>query len=173
MRDKGGKAIDEFKNLSTYTIKRNDEISASDLSGDVAMSLLKQCGVGLVTGFYVDDDFCLTDKYSHTGSVTVDPKKKTRHAMVLVGVRKERSTGIVWLLLQNWWKEKQFVQVTLEYFQSSKSTVYFPTQTHTKFKEGFTVTEDNFNETSFDDGGEDEEDEYLEECFEPAADKRL
>ena len=58
-----------------------------------------------------------------------------------------------------WWKDKQFVEVTLEYLQSSKSTVYFPTQNHTKFKDDFTMIEDNFNETDFDDGGDDKEDE--------------
>lgn len=159
MHNKGGKASEVFENLSALPVKANAKISATDSNAAIILQHLQNYGAGLVTGFHVDAEFKEKERFSYSGRVAVDPNKKTGHAMVLVGFRKERATGEVWLLLQNWWKDKQFVEVTLEYFQSSKTIIYFPMQKHTKFKDCFRMSEDNFNETDFDDGGDDGEDE--------------
>jgi hypothetical protein len=46
-----------------------------------------------------------------------------RHAMVLIGVRKEGSK--MWLLMQNWWASMQLVEVSYEYFRASKGKLTF------------------------------------------------
>jgi len=151
MHNKGGKAIDVFKNLSALPTKINAEISATDFSANVALDHLKKYGAGLVTGFHVDDD-----EFRNTST-----RKPVTSWFWSAIAKNEKTQEVVsaWLLLQNWWRNKQFVEVTLEYFQSSKSTVYFPTQTHTKFKDLFTMTDENFTETDFDDGGDEQDDE--------------
>jgi hypothetical protein len=77
-----------------------------------------------VSKFHVDENFRLANKFSFTGTVKVDPVKTTCRAMVLVGVREEK-LGKCWLLAQNWWESKQFVEMTLENFKSSNAGLYF------------------------------------------------
>ena len=45
--------------------------------------------------------------------------------MLVIGSHTDNSTGKRWYLLQNWWKQKQFVQVDEEYLKASEATVYF------------------------------------------------
>ena len=44
--------------------------------------------------------------------------------MVLIGARTDAS-GKRWFLLQNWWKEKQFVEVSEDYMGYCKPQTYF------------------------------------------------
>eukprot|EP00634_Sargassococcus_sp_CCMP2135_P008617 CAMPEP_0198649432 /NCGR_PEP_ID=MMETSP1467-20131203/4274_1 /TAXON_ID=1462469 /ORGANISM="unid. sp., Strain CCMP2135" /LENGTH=103 /DNA_ID=CAMNT_0044385225 /DNA_START=15 /DNA_END=326 /DNA_ORIENTATION=- len=44
--------------------------------------------------------------------------------MALVGARRDENDN-VFFLLQNWWLEKQFVEVDLEYLKACGATLYF------------------------------------------------
>jgi hypothetical protein len=78
-------------------------------------------GVGLVSQFKVHEDFCNVNVHKHYGSPSGTYKGK--HAMALVGHR--QTDGRQFFLLQNWWKQKQFVEVDKEYLVKSGATVYF------------------------------------------------
>jgi hypothetical protein len=163
LHDKGGQAIEVFDDLSTHPVKLNAKIKADDLTEDICFKYLHNYGAGLVTRFHVDDNFRLPGELSYDGQVEIDPNKKAGHAMVLVGVRKDLS-GNCWILLQNWWTKKQFVEVTLQYLKSSYSVLFFPTQKHTEVRAPLVTTNHMYTEADIDDGG-DEDDEWLDETL--------
>jgi hypothetical protein len=69
---------------------------------------LRRFGPGLVSLFEVHEEFTEKTKFSYSGK----PKGDFigLHAMVLIGHRKD-SNGKDIFLLQNWWKDKQFIEV--------------------------------------------------------------
>jgi hypothetical protein len=67
------------------------------------------------------------------------------HAMVLVGHR--RSDGKDVYLLQNWWEQKQFVEVSAAYLKASRATVTFVETPQTAIPEEYAVTFAKFAET--------------------------
>ena len=156
-RIKGGSAFDVLKDLSALKTLRNELIEAENVEEDTLFQCLRDWGAGLVTQFHVDKKFQAPNRLSYDGRITIEPNKKSGHAMVLVGARKE-GDGKCWLLLQNWWKGKQFVEVTLDYFKTSQSVLYFFTQEHNEVHEPFTVTSHNFTEANYADGGDDDTD---------------
>jgi hypothetical protein len=166
VRNKGGRAIDVFEHLSEHNSTTLKKIRA-DEHNFIAKDFYKyltQFGAGLVTKFHVDDNFRNSSNSSFSGTVAIDKTKTTGHAMVLVGVRIEKS-GQCWVLLQNWWEGKQFVEVTLEYLKSSNAFIYFTTDEHTKNRDLLTTsaTDCLYTEADFDDGGDEEEEDYDDE----------
>jgi hypothetical protein len=87
---------------------------------------LHQFGPALVSMFDVHDDFYNATCNNGGGSFdgVVSGPRKGLHAMVLVGARTD-ANGKRWFLLQNWWPEMQFVEVSKSYLESSGATVYF------------------------------------------------
>jgi hypothetical protein len=75
--------------------------------------------------------------------------------MVLVGVREDKSDQ-AWLLLQNWWEGKQFVDMTLEHLKSSNAVLFFPAQKRMKPREPLnaSTTDYLYTEADIDDGGD-------------------
>lgn len=69
---------------------------------------LRRFGPGLVSAFRVHPEFTEITKFSYSGKPKGDFIRL--HAMVLIGHR-EDSNGKDIFLLQNWWKEKQFIEV--------------------------------------------------------------
>lgn len=47
------------------------------------------------------------------------------HSMLLIGGYTETDTDTVHFLLQNWWEEKYFIQVTAEYLASTECQIAF------------------------------------------------
>jgi hypothetical protein len=47
------------------------------------------------------------------------------HAMVLVGHRYEKCKNKLYFLLQNWWKNKQFIEVDEDYLEISGANITF------------------------------------------------
>ena len=84
---------------------------------------LNKFHVGLVSMFAVHEDFHAANSQSFDGA----PQGNFvgHHAMVLIGVRCEPVTGKRWFLLQNWWKNMEFVQVSEQYLLHCKPTIYF------------------------------------------------
>lgn len=62
-------------------------------------------------------------------------------------------------------KSRQFVEMTLEYLQSSDAVLNFPTQKHTKSRDPSNASSTSYlyTEADFDDGG-DEKDDYDDEA---------
>jgi hypothetical protein len=93
---------------------------------------LKKYGPALVAHFSVDAKF----KAPSTGedipylSHTFIPEEgPAGHAMVLVGMRRVDKK---WrLLLQNWWPDKQLIELSSETIVSSNATLYFATEKQT------------------------------------------
>jgi hypothetical protein len=48
-----------------------------------------------------------------------------KHSMVLIGAHREKETGKVWFLLQNFWRDKYFRLVSAEYLASCKAKISF------------------------------------------------
>ena len=83
--------------------------------------LLNSYGPALVSGFAVAKEFIGID-WQHLGEYKVK-KFEGRHAMALVGYR--IVDGKKRYLLQNWWKDKPYVEVDVDYLLSSKATIHF------------------------------------------------
>lgn len=84
---------------------------------------LKQYGPGLVAMFAVHDDFHRAESSSYDGSPT--GKLIGHHAMVLIGARQDKASGKRWFLVQNWWKQSQFVELSETYLEACRATVFF------------------------------------------------
>jgi hypothetical protein len=83
---------------------------------------LKVFGCGLVSKFEVYDDFSDRTAHSHQGKP--QGVKQGLHCMIMIGASIDADEKR-WFLLQNWWKQKQFVQVREDYFKACDPTVYF------------------------------------------------
>jgi hypothetical protein len=141
---------------------------------------LKEHGPALVTGFRVDAAFSgrqtinsLSEEALPSFSGPVMPVNQggntsCYHAMVLVGMkRRKRATSdepIEWIMvLQNWWKTMQYVEVTAEYLVSSGTQLLWVTERQTKMPEYFPVCDAIVAETHVD--GSDSKNGALS-CFE-------
>jgi hypothetical protein len=87
------------------------------------MESLREYGPALVSNFGVDEDF-LDKTVRHHHGLPDTIKFHGNHAMVLVGICVDDS-GKVFFLLQNWWKGKQFVEVSREYMIASDASFHF------------------------------------------------
>ena len=101
----------------------------------VILQPLSLFGAGLVHNFHVEADFNTAKKFFYSGKAnfTNDEEgmhcKEGAHAMVLVGAgRFSEADNEFCLLLQNSWKSKQFVLVTLECFMSCRGKISFLTE---------------------------------------------
>jgi hypothetical protein len=93
-------------------------------------------GPGLVSRFRVHEDFAQVDIHQHHGK-PAGTKNLGFHSMALVGFRNDHRTKKKYYLLQNWWEEKQFVEVDEEYLKYSGAIVYFIETPQTKIPEHF------------------------------------
>lgn len=85
-------------------------------------SRLAQYGLALVSLFSAFEDFMDESVHHHEGLPV--GKFVAYHAMVLHSVRVDAAGNTVYLL-QNWWKNKQWVTVSPEYFEACHPTVHF------------------------------------------------
>ncbi len=108
--------------------------------------MLSEHGAGLVTGFQNPD------QSSHSGNFVGNVIGS--HSMVLVGFRKEGDKEYV--LLQNWWGKKQFVECDSEYFCKSGATIYF-------CKGEISSHSFHTSSAAYDEGNYDNDDQFLEE----------
>lgn len=83
---------------------------------------LNTYGPALVSGFVVHTDFLDDSIHHHHGKPSGNDVGC--HAMVLLGTRTNEH-GERFYLLQNWWRGKQFVEVSASYLEKCEATVYF------------------------------------------------
>jgi len=81
-------------------------------------------GPALVSRFQVHPDFLETKVHHHNGAPT--GSSVGMHAMMLAGHRLDAGGKLV-LLLQNWWADKQFVEIDEEYFRKCFGLLHFVT----------------------------------------------
>ncbi len=87
---------------------------------DINENLAKH-GPALVSQFEVPIGFEL--KHSHIDESSIVRGKLTDiHSMLLIATREEDDR--YFLLLQNWWVDQQFVELSLEYFTACKVSGY-------------------------------------------------
>ncbi len=92
------------------------------LSTDVInAALIQQYGPALIYQFQVYEDFKEPGRLSYLEEPTGECAG--RHSMVLIGVREEGSRKV--FLLQNWWRRKQFVEVSDAYLSACDARIAF------------------------------------------------
>jgi hypothetical protein len=96
---------------------------APDLPIDGLMESLREYGPALVSTFRVQPDF-VTEGVTHHHGLPTGAKTDDYHAMVLVGIRIDAS-GNIFYLMQNWWKGKQFVEVSRQYMIDCGANFHF------------------------------------------------
>lgn len=103
-------------------------------------------GPALVANFEVYPDFLNQRVHKHYGSPPTGSSPRGQHAMVLVGARVDES-GRRLFLLQNWWKEKQFVEVDEEYLKRCGAVVHFITTPQSSVPSNFAADAGHWFET--------------------------
>jgi hypothetical protein len=121
---------------------------------------LKDYGPGLVSHFEVHPDFRKVALSSHHGPVTKRAQQPGMQAMVLVGSRDV--SGKKYFLLQNWWKQKQFLEVDIDYMKSCNATVSFVETPQTEIPSQFSTQHSIFAESELD-----KREQYMFEDFPP------
>jgi len=115
--DAGGDSAEFLKHI---LVQDPEPITkALDSSGVGWHAALEQYGALLVSGAYIEENFLNGNLTSFLGESS--SKKLGRHAMVLVGHRREGDQDL--FLLQNWWKHKPFVEVTAGYLESCSAII--------------------------------------------------
>ena len=79
-------------------------------------------GPALVQGFRVENKF-ISDSLIHSGDAHTIIESLGQHAMVLIGYRYEN--GQPRYLFQNWWKNKPFVDVNVDYIEACGVILHF------------------------------------------------
>lgn len=157
MRNKGGHATEVYRSLC------KDGKGVKYTNGetpDEAFELIKEHKVGLVNHFRVTEDFEKDGKFSYEGRANIEHCGS--HAMLCIGMRKD-SSGVWWLLLQNWWEEKQFVEVTWDYLHSCFGDLRFYTKPVTLgVSAPLQLSPGQYWESQLQDGGDAESDDEKE-----------
>ena len=114
---------------------------------EVLAATLKKYGVGLVSYMLADSNFNDgTDKCSYLDDDFKD--NGGGHAMVVVGHRTHEGRHI--FLLQNWWRNKQLIEVSAEYMEKSQAQVHFVTKNLEHIPKTFPTIEASYAVTSVD-----------------------
>lgn len=102
----------------------------------------------LVSNFHIDDNFMRGGVSFLTGQV--DHKSlKGMHAMVLIGCRKTKEGSFVFLM-QNWWHNRYFIEVSDVYFESARCAITFIDSDISYIPDSFPVVYDQYAETNVD-----------------------
>jgi hypothetical protein len=115
--DEGGNSLDYLKNILIKGSKMF-HVSSTDV---INAALIQQYGPALIYQFKVYEDFKEPGRLSYLEEPTGECAG--RHSMVLIGVREEGSRKV--FLLQNWWKRKQFVEVSDTYLSACDARIAF------------------------------------------------
>ena len=102
---------------------RSSETSLADYTQ--LRSFLEKHGVGVIYHFAVYDEMKSKNASSFSGKH--GPSEPEFHAMVLVGVRYDSESGQYFLLMQNSWKDLQFVEVRQDYAKYCDAGLVFVT----------------------------------------------
>jgi hypothetical protein len=125
-RNEGGDSLDFFETIWKKKLGPLDSESYINLEElNNLREQIDKYGPGLVSGFSVTKDFT-GEQWQHTGFFRRS-EFLGYHAMVLIGYRMV-GEGQYRYLLQNWWRNKPYVEVDGEYLRSSWAKVHFMTK---------------------------------------------
>jgi hypothetical protein len=105
----------------------NSHISSEESLADYVQlrAFLKQYGIGIIYDFIVYEELHNMKSSSYAGHH--GNTAKGRHSMVVVGVRFDSKNSQYFLLLQNSWKDLQFLEVRQDYAESCDMGLVFVT----------------------------------------------
>lgn len=106
----------------------------------------------LVSNFKVSPEFH-TAGVSFHGTHNLDANCRGMHAMLLIGARSEvdvRGDVKYVFLLQNWWAERFFIEVSAEYLYSSEAIISFVEEEVEEIPNRFACTYSSYSETILD-----------------------
>ena len=109
-------------------------------SAERVAKALKTSGVGLVSEFDVEPAF-QGKQVSFTANA-LRGEVVGLHAMTLVGHRENDGQHL--FLLQNWWKEKQFIEVSAEYLAAADARIAFVKKEVTEIPKEFPTNDNVF-----------------------------
>ncbi len=89
---------------------------------DDVIHKVQTLGPGLLAGFQIEARFRDDGVVNYEGPFTSDVESS--HSMCAIGFRRQGTKTYV--LVQNWWHNKQFVAIDDEYFYASGATAIFP-----------------------------------------------
>jgi hypothetical protein len=72
------------------------------------------------------------------------------HAMVLVGYREDEELKETYFLLQNWWKDRYFIEVSASYLEEVQADVVFVCAKLTRIPQDLPVINAEYTETAVD-----------------------
>mmetsp|Transcript_22727 Transcript_22727/g.32644 ORF Transcript_22727/g.32644 Transcript_22727/m.32644 type:complete len:333 (-) Transcript_22727:181-1179(-) len=102
----------------------------------------------LVSNFKVSPKFQASGT-SFAGVQNLSSNNVGLHAMLLIGGR-QAADGQFYFLLQNWWQDRFFIEVSAEYLYSSEATISFVEEEIKSIPETFTCTNSPYSETTAD-----------------------
>ena len=123
--DDGGSSFDYLKKI----LEQGSKVFHVESADDISASLMEQYGPGLVFQFQVFPEFQLPGRLTYLEE-SEEEKYVGRHSMLLIGVRMEGNQKV--FLLQNWWRNKQFVEVSCRYLKACDARVAFVRTPQTK-----------------------------------------
>jgi len=116
------------------------EIGPTD---EIDPSLMKEHGPGLMMQFRVHSDFMDENVLVHTGIPT--GSYVGDHSMLLIGVKGSGDSKM--FLVQNWWRKKQFVQISVTYMKHCMPAIYFVKTPQTKIPNQFPLVYGGYAES--------------------------
>jgi hypothetical protein len=151
-RDSGGRSIDFLKEITKKECVIEDRFIIPNKNNkfykskcENIMNTLK-IKPALVSEFKVDKKF-KKEGVRFIGTVD-DNEIVGLHAMVLIGARKHNDE--YYFLLQNWWHNRYFIEVSGEYMHSAECTIYFLENNISEIPSEFPVVSSLYAETTMD-----------------------
>ena len=134
--DSGGHSLESLPQLTGLSESDIITLNSTHLRryrasvADEVMRYFDEYGPGLISNLVVTHDLRNNAIARHDGACAtahpIDAKRDTeRHAMVFVGYRTDAATGELKLLVQNWWAEKQFLEMDLDYLIARSASLSF------------------------------------------------
>ena len=93
--------------------------------------MLRNYGPVLVELFNVYPELSNDDQYCYTGKRDTDATEE-KHAMIVIGIRIDKQDNKR-LLLQNWWNNKQFIEMDVPYMDSCGASYFYVETPQTGF----------------------------------------
>lgn len=152
--DNGGSSLAFMREINRHVNLKLCSYVIPDLSSQLfkvvceeIMSRLRH-RPALVSNFHIDETFMRGGVSFLEGNVD-HHALKGMHAMMLIGCRKNAQGEFVFLM-QNWWNNRYFIEVSAAYLESARSTITFIDNDIPYIPESFPVVFDLYAETSID-----------------------
>lgn len=142
---RGGNSIEILRSILTP----GSYVDIIDIYG-INVDVIKRYGPGLITRFKVYSDFLNENVHVHSGLPT--GTFIGDHCMLLVGVKGSGESKT--FLVQNWWRKKQYIQISRSYLIACLPIVYFVHTPQTKIENQYRLVYGCYAES----GGVDAED---------------